>query len=93
MVKESKQEAKHGSLVEMGLYRIVRLLEIKRMPIDQVDKVLIQGKFIHSIKIRELADIFRNKLGLNQKQSIGFARFVIEGKESASISEDVNIKS
>jgi len=51
------------------------------MSIEHVDKVLIQGKFIHAIKIRELADIFRNKLGLNQKQSIAFARFVIEGKE------------
>ena len=66
--------------VQLGFQRILRLLEIKRYHLDQVDKILLQGKFdaSQSIKISQLAEIFQNVLALTQDQGIAFARFLIE---------------
>jgi hypothetical protein len=54
--------------VKLGLERIGRLMQILRLPLDQVETALIQGKMRpnQSIKIIELAKIFQDRLGLNE---------------------------
>ena len=72
--------------VQKGFERLGRLLQIKRIPLDQIENEIIQGNFRanQSIQIIELVDIFQKKLGLIRDDAICFARFIVEEKDEES---------
>lgn len=69
--------------VQKGFERLGRLLQIKRIPLDQIEIEIIQGNYRanQSIQIIELVDIFQKKLGLIRDEAICFARFIVEEKD------------
>lgn len=75
-------EIDHPS-VQLGFKRLGRLLQICRLQLDQIESVLLEGKFKahQSISITQLQDILEAKLALARQQAMEMARFLIEERD------------
>lgn len=59
------------------------MLQIKRLALDQIEQVVLEDKFTtnQSVKIKELKQIWKEKINMEDSQALEFARFLIEEKD------------
>jgi len=69
--------------VETGFSRLGRLLQLKRLPLDAIQKELFEDQVSksHAISIVHLSNLLKVRLELTNAEAVRFARFLIEEKD------------
>lgn len=67
--------------VQIGLDKLARLQQIKRLILEQVEKLLFGERFHANrmISLIDLSMVFVQSLGMQHNQAIKFSRFLVEG--------------